>query len=81
VADAQLLLACAPCRRVVAVSYDAAAHAQGLIDLDEYRVCASCKDQMVEAVRDEDCTHILLPGDGRCDCHAAAHARSLRGAP
>lgn len=61
--QAELFLACPHCRRVVVVSYDAAAHHQGNVDLDEHRNCYRCGREMVETERDEE-GRIICPNVG-----------------
>lgn len=65
----ELHLACLRCRRVVAVRYSEADVVQGRTDLDDYRTCARCGKGMVTTARDDECAHILLPGE-ECTCHS-----------
>lgn len=63
-----LLLACADCRKAVAVSASAADLAAGRASFEAYRNCVKCGQPMEETERGE-CSHILIPGE-KCTCRS-----------
>jgi hypothetical protein len=65
---ADLHLACSACRQSVTVGYSEADLQQGRTELDSYRPCPRCGQEMAETGRGN-CGHVLIPGE-KCSCRS-----------
>lgn len=58
--DGHILLACPECRKAVALYYNQGAAAQGGTNLEDYRICGTCGNDMVDTERDAE-GRIIVP--------------------